>query len=135
MRGKERLIAVVSELGLRSAAQAASLGSLPGRCSSCLFVGALWHLFGGKQHSGWEMLNTASVQPYQKVVDLCKTHFSSPDEALGKLPQSWELPEGTRCDVSTCGLQYLFAALELKLPLLGSVLCLDVARLEPMLFL
>lgn len=40
-----------------------------------------------------------------------------------------------RCDISMCGLCSLFAALELKLPLLGSTLCLDVAHLEPVLYL
>lgn len=81
------------------------------------------------------MLNTTPMQLYQNITELCKTRFSSSNVAHEKLIQSWKLPEGVRCDISMCGLCSVFAALELKLPLLGSTLYLDVAHLESMLCL
>lgn len=62
-----------------------------------------------------------------------KNRFSSPEEAHGRLTQSWYLPERGRCDVSTRGLRSLFAALELELPQLGCALCLDAAYFKPTL--
>lgn len=139
VQGGGRLIAAVSELGLGSAAQAASSGSLvvPAwvGAAPAFFLEPCGIFLGAKQRSGWQMLNTTPVRPYQKVVELCKNCFSSPNEAHRKLTQSWELPEGVRCDISTCGLHSLFAAPELKLPLLGSALCLNVACLKPTLCL
>lgn len=81
------------------------------------------------------MLNTTPMQLYQHITGLCKTYISSSNAACEKSAQSWELPEGVRCDIFMCGLCSLFAALELKLRLLGSTLCLDVAHLEPVLCL
>lgn len=93
--GWKRLIAAVSEPGL--GAQAASFGSLvvPAWVGAALafFLGALWHLCGAQQCSGWQMLSTTPMQLYQTITELCKTRFSSSSVAHEKPNQSWELSE------------------------------------------
>jgi len=84
-----RLIAAVSELGLGSAAQAASSGSMvvPAwvGAAPAFFLEPCCVFLWAKQHSGWKMLNITSVQPYRKVVEQCKNCFSSQNKAYGKL--------------------------------------------------
>lgn len=72
MNGVVRLIAAVSELGLVSAAQAAPSGSLVDPAwvgaAPAFFLEPYGVFLVAKLHSGWWMLNTVPVWPYQVVI-------------------------------------------------------------------
>lgn len=79
----------MSELGLTSAVQAAPSGSLVDSAwvsaAPAFFLEPYGIFLGAKLHSGWWMLNTTPVWPYQVVIKQFKNCLSSPNEAQKKL--------------------------------------------------